>query len=151
MRMPKPFEEYLKEGIIKKIMPDKSRANFLIDESRNSLDGLRERVEKIGINEKNSNSIIKDCYDIIMELIRAKLLMDGFNSSGAFAHEAEVSYLKELSFLENEIIFINELRFLRNGITYYGKIMDEEYAAKVFNFLNKTYPRLLKSIEANNR
>ena len=49
MKLPKKFEEYLKEEIAKKIFPDKSRANFLINESESSLQGLKERVEKIGL------------------------------------------------------------------------------------------------------
>jgi shikimate kinase len=32
---------------------------------------------------------------------------------------------------------LNELRFFRNGITYYGKILDKEYATKVYYFLMK--------------
>ena len=52
---------------------------------------LKENIAKTGIHEKNANSIIKDAYDIIMELIRAKMMVDGFNASGSYAHEAEVS------------------------------------------------------------
>jgi len=147
MKLPEEFEEYLKRGIIKRILPDKSRANFLFEESINSLRGLKEIIEKIGINEKNSNSVIKDCYDIIMELIRAKLLIEGYNSSGSYAHEAEVSYMKVLGFTENEIAFMNELRYFRNGITYYGKILDKEYATKVFDYLNRIFPGLMKILE----
>lgn len=33
-----------------------------------------------------------------MELIRAKLLRDGFKSGGAYAHEAEVAYLRNMGF-----------------------------------------------------
>ena len=142
MRLPDEFEEYLKNGIVKRILPNKSRANFLIDESQNSLQGLKEIIEKIGINDRNSNSVIKDCYDIMMELIRAKLLIEGYNSSGSYAHEAEVSYMKILGFTENDVAFMNELRFFRNGITYYGKILDKEYAVKVFDFLKRIYPKL---------
>ena len=144
MKLPEEFEEYIKKGIIKKVLPDKSRANFLIEESANSLQGLKEINEKIGINEKNANSVIKDCYDILMELIRAKLLIEGYNSSGAYAHEAEVSYMQILGFTENEIAFMNELRYFRNGITYYGKMLDKEYAVKVFDYLNRIFPRLIK-------
>ncbi len=144
MKLPEEFEEYIKKGIIKKVLPDKSRANFLIEESVNSLQGLKEIIEKIGINEKNSNSVIKDCYDILMELLRAKLLIEGYNSSGAYAHEAEVSYMQILGFTENEIAFMNELRYFRNGITYYGKMLDKEYAVKVFDYLNRIFPRLIK-------
>lgn len=142
MRLPEDFKEYLKKGIIRKISPDTSRANFLINEAENSMQGLKEIISKIGVNEKNSNSIIKNCYDIIMELVRAKLLSDGYNSSGSYAHEAEVSYMKVLEFSENETGFMNELRYFRNSIAYYGKILNKEYAVKVLNFLNRIYPKL---------
>ncbi len=59
MNLPKKFEGYLQEGVIRKASADKSRASFLISEAENSLKGLKERVEKIGIKETNSNSIIK--------------------------------------------------------------------------------------------
>jgi len=142
MRLPDDFEVYVKKGVIKKISVDKSRAEFLMKEAQNSLEGLKERIGKLGINNKNANSIIKDCYDIIMELIRAKLLLSGYSSSGNFAHEAEVSYLKKLNFPDNEVSFLNELRYFRNGIMYYGKILNSEYANKVYRFLEKIYPKL---------
>ncbi len=137
MKLPKEFDYYLNKGIIRKVSPDKSRAEFLINESNLSLEGLNERVRIIGINEKNANSIIKDCYDILMELVRAKLLLKGYSSSGNYAHEAEISYLKEIGFIEKDISFFNELRYFRNSITYYGKILNKEYAQKVFYFLIK--------------
>ena len=146
MKLPKEFEYYVNEGIIKKIRPDKPRAEFLKKESEVSLEGLKERVEIIGINDKNANSIIKDCYDVIMEMIRAKLLLDGYSSSGSYAHEAEISYLKTLRFLENESYFLNELRYFRNSVTYYGKILDKEYAEKVLKFMKKIYPKIRNTI-----
>jgi hypothetical protein len=147
MNLPKEFEEYIKKGVIKKCSIDKSRAEFLINESQNSLDGLYERIEIIGINDKNANSIIKDCYDILMELIRAKLLLTGYSSAGQFAHEAEISYLKKLGFSDIEVSFLNDLRYFRNSVTYYGKILDKEYAKKVLDFTNGIYPKLKKMIE----
>ena len=146
MKLPKEFEYYVNEGIIKKIRPDKPRAEFLKKESEVSLEGLKERVEIIGINDKNANSIIKDCYDVIMEMIRAKLLLDGYSSSGSYAHEAEISYLKTLRFLENESYFLNELKYFRNSVTYYGKILDKEYAEKVLKFMKKIYPKIRNTI-----
>jgi shikimate kinase len=135
MKLPKEFENYVREGVIRKTASDKPRAEFLIKESQISLEGLRERINIIGINDRNANSIIKDSYDIIMEVIRAKLLLAGYSSSGSYAHEGEISYLKELGFPDIEISFLNELRYFRNGVMYYGKILDKEYAQKVFSFL----------------
>lgn len=142
MNLPKEFEYYLKSGIVKKSFPDKPRAQFLIKESEISLEGLKERIKIIGINDKNANSIIKDCYDIIMELIRAKLLINGYSSSGSYAHEAEVSYFKKIGYSDAEVSFLNELRYFRNSVTYYGKILDKEYAEKVYAFLNKIIIKL---------
>jgi len=147
MTMPKNFAEYLNKGIIKKCSPDHSRAKFLLEESEKSLRGLKKRLEIMEIEEDNANSIVKDCYDIIIELIRAKLLLDGYNSSGQFAHEAEVSYLTKLGFSDNEISFVNEWRYFRNSVTYYGKQLDIEYAKKVTIFTEKIVPKLREIIK----
>ena len=142
MKLPKEFEYYLEKGIIKKQALDKPRAKFLLKEVETSLKGLKERVKTMGINQFNTNSLIKDCYDIIMELIRAKLLLKGYSASGQGAHEAEISYLKKLEFPDNQISFLNELRYFRNSITYYGKLLNPDYAKKVFDFLIKMLPKL---------
>ncbi len=142
MKLPKEFEDYLKKCVVRKLTPDKPRAEFLIKESEVSLEGLKERIKIIGINNKNANSIIKDGYDIIMELVRAKLLLNGYSSSGSHAHEGEISYLKKLEFPESEISFLNGIRYYRNSVTYYGKILDKEYAKKVFDFLKKFIGKL---------
>lgn len=144
MRAVKQFEEFIQEGIVKKQAPDISRANFLVKESEKSNNFLKILIADYGVTDDNANSIIRICYDIFMELIRASMLKDGFNSSGKGAHEAEVSYMRNLQFSENDIKFADQLRYFRNGIVYYGKIMGAEYAEKVVKFLNETYPKLRK-------
>lgn len=136
------FENYVKQGIIKKCSINKSRAEFLINEAEKTFRGLNKRLEIMGIDEDAANSIVKDCYDIIMELIRAKLLLTGYCSAGQFAHEAEISYLKKCGFSDNDVSFINDLRYFRNSVTYYGKILSVEYAKKVVEFTKKAYPKL---------
>ena len=147
MSMPKRFKEYIEDGIIKKIIPDKEKAQFLINESEKSLRGLNKRLKLMEIDEDNANSITKDIYDIIMELIRAKLLLDGYKSSGNFSHEAEISFLTELGFSDSEVLFLNQLRYSRNSIIYYGKLLNKEYAKKAREFLNKIYPKLIKKVQ----
>ena len=137
MKEIKEFKEFLKKGVVKKQSPDKSRSEFLQKEAELSFEGLIERIGKMGINNKNSNSIVKDCYDIVFELIRSKMLLKGYNSSGFGAHESEVSYLRLLKFKENDIQFLNQLRYFRNGMVYYGKILGTEYAKNVFNFAKR--------------
>lgn len=142
MKLPDNFEDYLKKGTIRRTAIDRQRANFLIDESQKTFNSLKKRLNVIGIDEENANSIVKDCYDVLIELIRARLLLDGYTSSGLFAHEAEVSYLRKMGFEDKDILFVNDMRYFRNSVTYYGKILGKEYAKKVANFTKEIYPKI---------
>ncbi|MEK6841400.1 MAG: hypothetical protein AABX45_02295 [Nanoarchaeota archaeon] len=142
MKPIKNFNDFLKEGIVKKQSPDLSRANFLIKESQKSYFFVNSLIKNLGLNDDNANSIIKLCYDIIMGFIRAKMLKYGYNAVGQGAHEAEVSYLRSIGFNENDVQFADQLRYFRNGIMYYGKMFDKEYAKQVLNFLNKIINKL---------
>jgi len=142
MNLPFDFEYYIVQGIVKKQSPSIPRAEFLNKESEKSFIGLKTRVDKIGIDEFSANSIIKDIHDIIIEKIKAKMLLAGFNATGNFAHEAEVAYMKELKFSDFEISFVNELRQSRNGITYYGKLFEVNYATKCYKFLMEIWKKL---------
>jgi len=101
----KLFEEYIEEGIVKVQSSDFSRAKSLRKEAEDSYAVLKQFIAAVGFDNKNANHIIKNAYDIIMELIRAKMLTEGFNSSGKGAHEAEVAYLKKLGFKDSEVGF----------------------------------------------
>ena len=136
------FEEFIKEGVVKVQAPDRSRAKFLITESGNSYRLLSELMEKIKVEDHSANMFVKSCYDILMELIRARMLLDGYNASGFGAHEAEVAYLRILGYSETEIHFVDRLRYFRNGMLYYGTILDQEYAQIVIKFTKKNYSKL---------
>lgn len=144
MKPIREFNYYLEKGVVHKKSPDKARSNFLKKESKLSFEGLVERVKIMGINKRNSNSIIKDCYDIILEIIRSKMFILGYYASGQGAHEAEVSFSKKIIKKEQDIQFLNKLRYFRNGMIYYGTILDLEYAEKVFNFTKRIYSELTK-------
>lgn len=135
------FSDFVNEGIIKKQSPDTRRAENLRKQSARTYDFLIDII-KNGITNENANSIITICYDVLLESIRARMLEKGYNSSGAGAHEAEISYLKLLNFSDIEIHFADQLRFFRNRITYYGKELDKEYAEKVVEFTKRIYPKL---------
>ena len=144
MKAIKIFEDFIKERIVKLQNPDKSRAEFLIKEAEQNYNYLLELIEKIGIKNENANDYIKKCHDILMGLIRAKMLTDGYNASGYGAHEAEVSYLRTLGFKEKDVQFVDQIRFFRNGMLYYGTILDKEYAEKVIEFTKENYKKLRK-------
>jgi len=138
------FDEFIKRGIVKKQNPDNSRALFLKKEAEISYLNLHEKISKIGLRDDNANDFVKSCYDILMELIRAKMILKGFNASGQGAHESEVSYLRLLGFRENEVQFADQIRYFRNGMLYYGTRLEKEYAEKVIEFTKKIYAELTK-------
>jgi len=147
MKAIRNFEEFIKDKIVKIQTHDKSRAEFLSKEAQNSYSFLIEMINKIGVRQDNANDYVKSCYDILMELIRAKMLLDGYNATGQGAHEAEVSYLRILGFKENDVQFADQIRYFRNGMLYYGTIIDKEYAEKVIVFLKKNYLKLKEMIK----
>jgi len=147
MRGIRRFDEFIKENIVKKQGIDRSRARFLIKESENSYNNLLEMIEKLKVDDNNANMFVKSCYDILMELIRAKMLLEGYNASGAGAHEAEVSYMRVLGFDEKDVQFADQIRFFRNGMLYYGTILDKAYAKKVIDFTKKLYPKLRNMVK----
>ena len=144
MKAIRHFEEFLRENTVKKQKPYISRAEFLILESGRSYSLLIKKIRLLGISEETANDLVKSCYDIIMESLRAEMLLKGYNASGHGAHEAEVSYMRLLGFSETEVQFADQLRFFRNGMLYYGASLDEEYAEKVIEFTKKTCLKLKK-------
>ena len=144
MRAIKPFRDFLTEGIVKKQASDHARAQFLLNETEKSYLFIETLVKEMKITENNANSIIKLCYDVIMELLRAKMIEEGYNATGQGAHEAEVAYLREIGCSENDVQFADQMRYFRNRIMYYGKILDREYAETVFAFMKRIYPLLKK-------
>lgn len=136
------FNEFKKDGIVKQIKPDLSRAKSLIQDSLNRESFVRDMIKKLGISDKNANYYVENVYDVLIELIRAKMFMDGLKSSGEGAHEAEVMYMKELGFEDNDIRAVNKLRFNRNQIKYYGKSLNQTYSKRVIELMEKLMPRL---------
>jgi|SRR3989344_1988044 len=147
MRGIRNFDEFLVKNIVKKQSLDKSRAEFLIKESENTYNNLLEKIQKIKLTDTNANDFVKSCYDLLMELIRARMLLEGYNASGFEAHEAEVSYMAVLGFDEKDLYFADQMRFFRNGMLYYGTMLDKLYAEKVITFTRKIYPKLKRMIQ----
>jgi hypothetical protein len=132
------FEEYLKNGLIKKKKMDVAR-------SRNLIEGAKKRknlLEKyLPVNEETSFRVIEECYDIIKELLESCLSKDGYKS---YNHESVVSYMGVLGFSEGDVKFVDKLREVRNGTKYYGKNVSLEYCHNVKRFLDQVYDKLIK-------
>jgi hypothetical protein len=146
MRALRDFSEFVKTGIMRKRRPDPARSKSLVSEADKRRAFLTELRGKIPISEENANYFVEGAYDVLISLIRARLLLDGYSSSGQGAHEAEVAYMREFGFSEKDTRFMNDLRYFRNSIKYYGRQFDQEYAEKVYDFMERLYPKLKKAV-----
>ena len=150
MKKLKKFDEFIQIGIVKKQSRDKSKSKFLFMEAKQGYSYLLKLIKTMGVENQNANEYVKSCYDILMELTRAKMLLEGLNASGFKAHEAEVSYWGLLRFKEQDVRFLDQMRFFRNGMLYYGTIIDKEYAEKVIEFTKKNYQKLKDVLDKEN-
>jgi len=107
MRVVKKFEEYLKEGIAKKVTSDKQRAENLFLESKRKFVFVKKSVEAMGIDDSNANDYVEYCYNTLMFLIRSKMSAKGYTSSGQGAHESEVAFARNMNFTESEIMLLD--------------------------------------------
>ena len=133
----------MKNGSVRKQARDTALANALIKSSEKSF----KNIKRIKIDELNAESVISDSYDIMRELIEAKMALDSYKS---YSHEATISFLKKFdNFNEKEIVFLDNLRKIRNGIKYYGQEANEENASNVVKFMTSILPKLKKLLEDN--
>jgi len=138
----KDFNEFLKEGIVRKHSPNAQRALSLFKEANEKKEFLEFTLKNTPTERMLPNFIIEYCYDIMLETLRARMLLNGFSSGNS--HEAEVAYSISIGFTKQEAQFLDQIRYNRNGIKYYGKILDKEYAGNVLKFFKKVYPLLKK-------
>lgn len=143
----KDFKEYLQKNIVRTISPDKLRAGDLLESSNKRDEFLGTINKNVAINENNASFFIEQVYDVLIELIRAKMFIDGFAASGNYAHEAEVSYLKVLGFNDFEISTMDRIRQFRNSTKYYGKKYTREEAINALNFIKEFLPKLKKLLK----
>ena len=143
MKVVRNFEEFLEEGVARKITPDKQRAENLRHEAGRKFEQLQKSIKLMNIDDDNANDYLEDCYNIIMFLIRASMFDEGYSSSGQGAHEAEVAFTRKIDFKDSELQLLDQLRYFRNGILYYGKRFDKEYAEKIVKFTELIFKKFV--------
>ena len=124
--------------------PQTARARSLADEACQRKRFLEDIEKNIPLTDSNANYFIENAYDVLIELSRAKLIIDGYYASEKGAHEAEIAYLIILGFSEKDVRIFDKLRERRNGIKYYGEECDTDYARHVVAFCKQMYPKLRK-------
>ncbi|MFH1358954.1 MAG: hypothetical protein ABIH37_03645 [archaeon] len=136
------FEDFTKEGNVKKASPDKALVKSLVITANSDLKFL----DRLEINKNSSRKIMVNYYDVLRSILEAISSLDGYK---IYSHEAFTYYLKEKS---EEVLSIKFDRFrkIRNSINYYGKniSIDEtkENVKDIKNMINVLINKYLNEI-----
>ena len=118
------FEDFIKEGKVRKATPDRFMAESII---KNTFDDLK-FLDGIKLNELSKRKIVSNYYDSLRSLLEVISLLKGYK---IYSHEAFTYFLKEK--LNQEILSFKFDRFrkIRNGLIYYGKSIQLEEAEDI--------------------
>lgn len=128
------WEDCLSNNSAKTISPDIGRARSLIETAN-------QRISLIdNINERNCNFAFEDYYTSIIEMLQAKLFLEGYN---VLNHICLGFYMRDVLKRDDLFNVFDDLRYKRNSLTYYGIRMDFETAKQAI-VLSKRMVKELK-------
>ncbi len=130
------FEYYLKRGVVKRSIKDVKRAVSLLKTARKRM----ETAEKIEVRSFKLEFI----YEAIIELIEALMSLEGYKS---YSHEADIAFLRKISFPEDIILKLDKVRRKRHRSKYYGIELKASEAEELIGFCRNIFKKLESLIE----
>ncbi len=130
------FENGLKEGKAKKVMPNSIRASSLFKSSIQAI----ETAKVIQLNPNTLKTILRELYEGLREYCEAIGYLCGYKF---LDHESIGYFLRDILKESSVFVKFDRYRKLRNGINYYGEDIDIETAKEAIVEI----PKLVKELE----
>lgn len=130
------FEESLREGKARKVIPNKIRAASLIKSSIQAI----ETAKIIPLNVSSAKTVLRELYEGLREYCEAI----GYSKGYKFLdHESIGYFLRDV--LQEKSIYakFDRYRKLRNGVNYYGEDIEVETVKEAIIEI----PKLIKELE----
>ena len=124
------FNNYLKQGKVKKKTYDFEEAKALFEKAKNRIKYTKSRKLSIG----SAQFILEDSYEAIRESAQALMSINGYKP---YSHESTISFIKEFynsKFTEEEIHKFDRFRQLRNNSIYKAEAVSLEDAKDCIYF-----------------
>lgn len=115
------WNECIDSHSAREITPDEGKASSITDTAQ----GRKEFLEKISVIESNANYIFEGYYSCVLELIHAKVLVEGYKVTN---HICLGFYIRDVLQKEEWFRIFDDCRYKRNSLLYYGRKMDFETA-----------------------
>ncbi len=139
--MKNKFDNYLKQGKIKRKTPDPEEAKSLLEKAKSRLNYIKIKQ----IDDHTSSFILEDAYEAVRESAQSLMSIRGFKP---YSHEATISFIKKFyssDFKEQELYKFDHFRRLRNDSIYKAVEIMKEDAYEVFRFA-KDFVKRIESI-----
>ena len=130
------FEDFIKEGKVRKATPDRFMAESII---KNTFEDLK-FLEQTKLTELSKRKLVTNYYDSLRSLLEAMALRDGYK---VYSHEAFTFYLREKEESEISLKF-DRFRKKRNAINYYGESVSVEEVKEYSKEMKKIIIELKK-------
>jgi len=130
------FENGLREGKVRKVIPNKIRASSLVKSSIQAV----ETAKIIPLNTGSAKTILRELYESLREYCEAI----GYSRGYKFLdHESIGYFLRDV--LKEQAIYgkFDRYRKLRNGINYYGEDIEVETVKEAIIEI----PKIIKELE----
>jgi len=130
------FENGLREGKVRKVIPNKIRASSLVKSSIQAV----ETAKIIPLNTGSAKTILRELYESLREYCEAI----GYSMGYKFLdHESIGYFLRDV--LKEQAIYgkFDRYRKLRNGINYYGEDIEVETVKEAIIEI----PKIIKELE----
>lgn len=130
------FEQSLKQGYAKKVKVNNTRANDLMESSKQAIN----TALKIPLSKETSKTIIRELYEGLREFCEALGYKRGYKF---LSHETITYFLSDV--LDHKKISekFDRFRRLRNGINYYGNQISLESVKEALDEI----PKIIKHLE----
>jgi hypothetical protein len=130
------FENSLRDGKVKKIMPNKIRASSFFKSSIQAIETAR----LIKLNPDTLKSILRELYEGLREYCEGIGYLKGYKF---LDHESITFFLRNILKEQSVSAKFDRYRKLRNGINYYGEDINIETIKEAITDI----PQLIKELE----
>ena len=121
--------------------PDMKKANSLVD---SSIEDMKYTLT-LGINEKSSNTIVRNIYECFRMLGEALLSKKGIESTDHITPINEIISLQVKT--KRPLNILDNLRRLRRNVNYYGYKSTKEDAKHAVDFAKECFYILFKEVK----
>lgn len=137
------FEDFIKEGKVRKAKPDYQLVKSLIKSAEEDLSFLG----SLPVNDHSARKVMISYYDTLRSVIEAMASLSGYK---VYSHEAFVYFLE----IKEEMILARKFnRFirLRNKLNYYGSSISswevKENIAEIKEIIKRLKDKYLKEVK----